>query len=111
VAEEVRGNRFVIRTSAPGIRVSWQVTGIRQDAWANENRIIVEEEKAAEDRGLYLHPAAFGLPRERGVDYDGERDAERARRTEERLRIEEERARMREERARQGAAAPTRHDR
>jgi hypothetical protein len=54
------------------------VTGIRQDAWANENRIMVEEDKRAEQRGRYLHPTAFGLERERGVDYDAEEEARRA---------------------------------
>ncbi|MDX1531902.1 MAG: hypothetical protein R3362_10300 [Rhodothermales bacterium] len=75
IAEEIRGNRFVIRTEEPNVRVSWQVTGIRQDAWAEENRIVVEEAKRSEERGRYLHPSAFGLPRERGVDYDAEREA------------------------------------
>src|SRR5690606_24221100 len=78
IAEEIEGNRFVIRTEEPGVRVSWQVTGVRQDAWAEENRIVVEEAKPAEQRGRYLHPSAFGLPRERGVDYDFEREREAA---------------------------------
>jgi trimeric autotransporter adhesin len=104
IAEKVRGNQFVIQTDQPGIEVSWQVTGIRQDAWANENRIVVEEEKPQEQRGRYLHPTAFGLLREQGVDYDAE---EEARMTEEQTRMEEERERrdaerrqMEEERAR-----------
>jgi hypothetical protein len=45
VAEKIKSNRFKIRTSAPKVEVSWQVTGIRQDAWANANRIKVEENK------------------------------------------------------------------
>jgi hypothetical protein len=36
------------------------VTGIRQDAWANANRIPVEMDKKAEDQGRYLHPELFG---------------------------------------------------
>src|SRR5262249_50599128 len=56
VAEKVKGNRFVIQTNAPGVEVSWQVTGIRQDAWANKNRIPVEEMKSDKERGFYLHP-------------------------------------------------------
>jgi hypothetical protein len=106
VTEEVRGNRFVIRTSEPNVRVSWQVTGIRQDAWANENRVIVEEEKPAAQRGRYLQPSAFGLSRERGVNYNAEEEAARARTSEERIRIEEERARMREARSWRAAPAP-----
>ena len=65
VAEKVRGNRFTIQTSAPGVEVSWQVTGIRQDAWANKNRILVEEQKSNLERGHYLHPEAFQQPKKR----------------------------------------------
>jgi hypothetical protein len=45
VAEKVKGNRFVIKTNKPGVEVSWQVTGIRHDSYANEHRIQVEEPK------------------------------------------------------------------
>ncbi|HET9531962.1 MAG TPA: hypothetical protein VFQ92_16500 [Blastocatellia bacterium] len=69
VAEEVKSNRFTIQTSAPGVKVSWQVTGIRQDAWANKNRIPVEEVKFERERGHYLHPEAFGKEEERGVEW------------------------------------------
>jgi hypothetical protein len=69
VAEKIKGNRFKIRTSAPGIEVSWQVTGIRQDAWANKNRIPIEEEKPEPERGTYLSPESFNQPEERGVEW------------------------------------------
>jgi hypothetical protein len=45
VAEEVNRNRLKIAGGNAGMKVSWSVTGIRQDAWANEHRIPVEEEK------------------------------------------------------------------
>jgi hypothetical protein len=67
VAEKVKGNRFTIQTSSPNVEVSWQVTGIRQDAWANDNRIRVEEEKSEKERGLYLHPEAFKQSEEKSV--------------------------------------------
>ena len=67
IAEKISGNRFRIAGGAPGMEVSWQVTGIRQDAWANEHRIIVEQAKPAEEQGYYLHPALFSQPRERGL--------------------------------------------
>jgi hypothetical protein len=51
------------------MKVSWQVTGIRQDAWANKNRIKVEEDKPEIERGHYLHPEAFGQPEERSIDW------------------------------------------
>ena len=69
VAEEVKDNRFTIQTSVPGVKVSWQVTGIRQDAWANNNRIKVEETKSELERGHYLHPEAFGKSEERGIEW------------------------------------------
>ncbi|MGA8150995.1 MAG: hypothetical protein WB952_08605 [Terriglobales bacterium] len=59
VARKIRNNRFVIKTNRPRVEVSWQVTGIRQDPYANAHRIPVEEEKPEEVRGHYLHPDAY----------------------------------------------------
>ena len=67
VAEKVKDNRFKIQTTSPGVEVSWQVTGVRKDAWANKNRITVEEAKSEKERGHYLHPEAFGIEEERGT--------------------------------------------
>jgi hypothetical protein len=58
VSEKIAGNRFTIQTDKPGVEVSWQVTGIRQDAFAEKHRIPVEEAKPAGERGRYLHPEA-----------------------------------------------------
>jgi hypothetical protein len=58
VAKEIHNNEFTIRTSKPGVKVSWQVTGIRHDAFAEKNPVQVEEEKSPRDRGHYLHPEA-----------------------------------------------------
>jgi len=69
VSDEIRENRFSIRTDKPNVKVSWQVTGIRQDAFANANRVPVEEDKSAEERGKYLHPQAFGKPRDREINH------------------------------------------
>jgi hypothetical protein len=60
VSQEVNHGRFRIAGGRAGQKVSWQVTGIRQDAWANANRVPVEADKPAEDRGRYLHPDLFG---------------------------------------------------
>ena len=61
VAEEIAGGRFRIGGGIPGQRVSWLVTGIRQDPFANRHRIPVELDKPARERGTYLHPEAYGL--------------------------------------------------
>jgi hypothetical protein len=62
VGREVGDGSFVIETDKPGVKVSWQVTGIRQDAFANANRIPVEEDKTGDEVGTYLHPEVFGKP-------------------------------------------------
>ena len=69
VGEKIKDNRFTIRTSAPSVEVSWQVTGIRKDAYADKHRIPVEVMKPESDRGYYLHPDAFNQPEERGVEW------------------------------------------
>jgi hypothetical protein len=62
VADEIKENRFRIAGGSPGLKVSWQVTGIRQDPYANAHRIQVEEDKPAAAVGTYLHPEAYGKP-------------------------------------------------
>ena len=69
IAEEIANNRFRISGGMAGMKVSWQVTGIRQDAWANKNRIRVEENKSEKERGHFLHPEAFGQMEERVVAF------------------------------------------
>jgi hypothetical protein len=60
IASEISNGSLTIKTSKPGVKVSWQVTGIRQDAWANAHRIQVEVDKAQTDQGHYIHPELFG---------------------------------------------------
>uniref|UniRef100_A0A7V1ZIM0 Peptidase S74 domain-containing protein n=1 Tax=Thermoanaerobaculum aquaticum TaxID=1312852 RepID=A0A7V1ZIM0_9BACT len=69
VAEEIAHNRFKIAGGRPGMKVSWQVTGIRKDPFAEAHRIPVEEEKPANEQGTYLHPKEWGQPEERHVNY------------------------------------------
>lgn len=69
VADEIHGNAFKIAGGKPGSKVSWQVTGVRHDKFAEANRIPVEEDKKAEEKGLYIHPEAFGLEEVKGIDY------------------------------------------
>jgi len=70
IAEEVANNQFKIAGGRPGIKVSWQVTGIRHDAFANANRIPVEVEKAPADRGRYLYPEVIGQPASARIGYE-----------------------------------------
>jgi len=55
IAEGVKQNRFHIAGGRPYAHVSWQVTGVRHDAYAEQHRIKVEEEKPqAEDELVAL---------------------------------------------------------
>ena len=62
ISSEIENNKFKIKTDKPNVKVSWQVTGIRQDAFAEQNRIIPEVEKNTNEKGKYLHPTAFKKP-------------------------------------------------
>jgi len=67
IAAKVQNNSFKIGGGQPGMEVSWQVTGIRHDAWANAHRVQVEVEKPGIERGTYIHPELFGAPKEKSL--------------------------------------------
>ena len=57
IKEEITNNTFIIAGGPPNARVSWQVTGIRQDPYILANPIVTEVEKGPEelvDRGEYV---------------------------------------------------------
>src|SRR5205814_1052619 len=62
VSSEMAGNRFTVKTDKPNVKVSWQVTGIRHDPYADAHRIPVEQDKSPDERGQYLHPDLYGQP-------------------------------------------------
>jgi hypothetical protein len=51
ISSTVKNNAFGIAGGTPGLEVSWQVTGIRQDAYAKEHPIVVDVPKSSADRG------------------------------------------------------------
>lgn len=67
IASEVKGGRFRIGGGVPKMKVCWQVTGVRQDAWAKHHPIKVEERKTGRERGKYRHPEVFGKPEEMSI--------------------------------------------
>jgi hypothetical protein len=69
VSEEITDNRFAIRTDRPNVHVSWQVTGIRHDAWATAHRTPAEMAKPEACRGKYLAPREHGQPMSAGIYY------------------------------------------
>jgi hypothetical protein len=60
-------NHFKIAGGTSGTKVSWQVTGIRRDPWANAHRVQVEEDKPDKERGYYIYPDLYGQPAENEI--------------------------------------------
>jgi hypothetical protein len=52
-------SRFKVAGGTSGMKVSWQVTGIRKDPWANAYRVKVEEDKPANERGYHMYPDLY----------------------------------------------------
>lgn len=68
ILEEIgENNQFKIKTDKPNVKVSWQVSGVRQDAAANMYRIQPEVEKPASEKGFYLMPEAYGFGPEKNA--------------------------------------------
>jgi hypothetical protein len=67
VWQEIAHNRFTIRTDQPYVKVSWQVTGVRHDPYANAHRIQVVVPKEGKADGRYVHPELYGKPLTKSV--------------------------------------------
>jgi hypothetical protein len=67
VFKEIVNNSFVIKTDKPSVKVSWQVTGVRHDAWVRNHPPMAEEAKPQQERGYYLQPEFFGQSQEKSI--------------------------------------------
>jgi hypothetical protein len=67
VSHEIEHQQFQIKTNIPNVKVSWLVTGVRQDAYAKAYPMQVEVDKPEQERGFYLHPALYGAPEQKGI--------------------------------------------
>lgn len=61
ISSKIKDAKFSISGGTAGGEVSWQVTGIRCDAWALKNNPGVEIEKSVDQKGHYMHPELFGF--------------------------------------------------
>jgi hypothetical protein len=78
VSREISSNRFSVKSDKPGVKVSWQVTGVRNDAYAKAHPLQVEVDKPSREKGTYTHPELYGLPpRSIGFRPGGQEDAPR----------------------------------
>jgi hypothetical protein len=68
IAEEVSAGHFKIAGGKPGSKVSWQVLGVRNDAWEKAHPMVVEADKGSK-RGQYLTPELYGAPETARIGY------------------------------------------
>jgi hypothetical protein len=68
VAAEVSNNQFRIAGGPPGLKVSWLVTGVRDDVWAKAHPMQIEAPKPEAERGRYLYPEGWGQPAAAGLE-------------------------------------------
>ncbi|MHB8084808.1 MAG: hypothetical protein ACYDHZ_03205 [Dehalococcoidia bacterium] len=65
IASEISGNTFKIAggpSGTSGLKISWQVTGIRQDAFAVAHPLVVEQDKPAAEKGQHLFQPSGARP-------------------------------------------------
>jgi hypothetical protein len=62
IAEEVGHGQFKVASDATNTKISWQITAVRQDAYAKAHPLVVEQEKPVNERGHYAHPELYGQP-------------------------------------------------
>ena len=55
IAEEIYNNQFIIQTSEPNVKVSWQITGQRDDAYHQEHLFQTVSPKTGWDKGKLLY--------------------------------------------------------
>lgn len=77
VAEEIKENQFLISGGSPGLKVSWQVTAVRNDPWVRDKGYQAEVEKPEFEKGTYIYPEGYGKPAEMGRDYNPDREVEK----------------------------------
>jgi len=51
------------------VQVSWQITAVRQDAYAKAHPMVVEQLKSDKERGFYQHPELYGQPKEKQTQW------------------------------------------
>jgi hypothetical protein len=68
IEQEVQNNKFVIAGGTPNLKVSWQVTGVRNDPFAVKNRVPTEVDKSSDEKGLYLYPDVYNKSSDKSIN-------------------------------------------
>ena len=62
IKKEVADNQFIIKSNRPNVRISWQITGVRNDRNMQYAPFLAETEKEGLNKGKYMNPEAYGKP-------------------------------------------------
>jgi hypothetical protein len=76
VSSKIEGSKFAIAGGTSGLEVSWQITGLRKDKYAQANPLEVEKKKSPSEQGKYMHPQLYGYGAERGLSPNPAANAE-----------------------------------
>lgn len=60
IKTEIANNQFIIQTNHPNIKVSWQVTGVRNDRVMKAKPFVAESMKEGNEIGKYISPEVYG---------------------------------------------------
>ncbi len=69
VKDKIANGQFRIMTNASHVEVSWQITAVRQDAYAKAHPLVVEQQKPERERGFYQNPELYGQPAEKQTEW------------------------------------------
>ena len=69
ISQEVQHGQFKISTDATNVKVSWQITGVRQDAFAKAHPLVVEQDKPVKEKGFYINPELYGQPEQKQTEW------------------------------------------
>jgi hypothetical protein len=70
VSSKVNNGQFKIKTDKPNVEVCWQVSGVRNDAYARAHPFQAVQPKTGAEHGLYLHPEVFGKSHADSLSYN-----------------------------------------
>ncbi len=69
VKDKIANGQFRIMTNSSHVEVSWQITAVRQDAYAKAHPLVVEQQKPERERGFYQNPELYGQPAEKQTEW------------------------------------------
>lgn len=67
VSRELRNGRFTVKTDRPRVKVSWQLTAVRDDPSARASEFRPTTAKRGSQRGRFLEPKVYGKSARRSI--------------------------------------------